>query len=200
MAADTDPPVEPGSTRGGATPAPADPDRSFTTHPTGQALAKDLRDVRSKPERAFNVGAALGLTLAVATFIFLIQNNGATDFEWLWFDFELPLWTALVGALVIGAVLVLTALAVHRRRKKRIGRRERAAGRLEEALVGGEPGAAGSVSEPDRRGGDAPPVAGPDAAAPPAAPDRPVPPRTAGAEPPVSRPTGPGQVRGPMQG
>ncbi|HKY66128.1 MAG TPA: hypothetical protein VJM49_07145, partial [Acidimicrobiales bacterium] len=120
--ADTGRPGDPETTPRDTGDQPSE--RSFTTHPTGSALAKDLRDVRSKPERAFNVGAALGLTLAVATFIFLIQNNGATDFEWLWFDFELPLWAALVGALVTGAVLVLTALAVHRRRRRRIGRRD----------------------------------------------------------------------------
>jgi uncharacterized integral membrane protein len=104
-------------------------------------LSADLREVRTKPERAFNLGAALGLTLAVATFIFLVQNSGRTEFEWLWFDFTLPLWIALVGALVTGALLILTALAVHARRRRRIGRRERAAGRLEQAIA----------SEPPRR-------------------------------------------------
>lgn len=80
----------PGETDPPASPAPAHRDRAgeggdrtFTTRPTGRALAKDLREVRSKPERAFNVGAVLGLTLAVATFIFLVQNSGDTDFEWL---------------------------------------------------------------------------------------------------------------------
>ena len=140
MSGETDPPGGPMSAR---RPAPASPagDPSFTTHPTGEALAKDLREVRTRPERAFNLGAVLGLTLAVATFIFLVQNSGRTDFEWLWFDFELPLWMALLGALVVGAVLVLTGLAVHRRRRRRIGRRERAAGRLEEALTGDQPAA-----------------------------------------------------------
>lgn len=98
-------------------------------------LSADLREVRTKPERAFNLGAALGLTLAVATFIFLVQNGGRTEFEWLWFDFTLPLWIALVGALVTGALLVLSVLAVRARRRRRIGRRERAAGRLEQAIA-----------------------------------------------------------------
>jgi uncharacterized integral membrane protein len=97
-------------------------------------LSADLREVRTRPERAFNLGAALGLTLAVATFVFLVQNSGRTEFDFLWFEFTLPLWIALLGALVVGALLILTALAVHHRRRRRIGRRERAAGRLEEAL------------------------------------------------------------------
>jgi uncharacterized integral membrane protein len=102
-------------------------------------LSADLREVRTRPERAFNLGAALGLTLAVATFIFLVQNGGRTEFEWLWFDFTLPLWIALVGALVTGALLVLTVLAVRARRRRRIGRRERAAGRLEQAIASEPP-------------------------------------------------------------
>jgi uncharacterized integral membrane protein len=210
MGADPDPPVEPGTT--GRDAAPTGPDRSFTTHPTGTALAKDLREVRSKPERAFNIGAALGLTLAVATFIFLIQNNRPTDFEWLWFDFELPLWSALVGALVIGAVLVLTALAVHHRRRRRIGRRDRAAGRLEEALVG-EPGDPGGPERPGggRTVGDAAaPAAGPaepGPAAPEPAAHEPVAPGPAahepvapGPDPGASRPGRRRSGRSPMQG
>jgi uncharacterized integral membrane protein len=100
------------------------------------ALATDLREVRTRPERAFNAGAALGLTLATAAFIFIVQNGQPTDFDWLWFDFTLPLLIALLGALVVGALLVVAALAVHRRRRRRIARREQAAARLEDALTG----------------------------------------------------------------
>ncbi len=99
------------------------------------ALATDLRSVRSRPERAFNLGAILGLVLATATFVFLVQNRQTTQFDWLWFDFTMPLWVALVGALVIGALLVVTALAVHARRRRRITRREQAAARLEDAIT-----------------------------------------------------------------
>jgi uncharacterized integral membrane protein len=113
-------------------------------------LSADLREVRSRPERAFNLGAALGLTLAVATFIFLVQNGGRTEFEWLWFDFTLPLWVALVAALVVGAVLVVWALAVHHHRRRRITRREQAAARLEDALVPDSPDPARPGSWRDR--------------------------------------------------
>lgn len=98
------------------------------------ALVSDLREVRSRPERAFNAGAVLGLVLATATFIFLVQNGQPTAFDWLWFDFTLPLWIALLAALAVGALLVVAALAVHRRRRHRIARREQAAARLEDAL------------------------------------------------------------------
>ena len=116
-------------------PAPAadDPDRPPA------ALHSDLREVRSRPERAFNAGAAIGLALATATFIFLVQNRRSTRFDWLWFDFTLPLWVALVGALVVGALFVVAGLAVHRRRVRRIARREQAAARLSDALPGEAP-------------------------------------------------------------
>jgi uncharacterized integral membrane protein len=81
-----------------------------------------------------NAGAVLGLVLATATFIFLVHNGQPIAFDWLWFDFTLPLWIAVLGALAVGALLVVAALAVHRRRRQRIARREQAAARLEDAL------------------------------------------------------------------
>jgi uncharacterized integral membrane protein len=101
-----------------------------------RSLARDLDEVRrGNPERAFNIGAALGVLVTVAAFIFVLQNNQSTTFDWLWFDFELPLWTALVGAVVVGVVLVLTILAVRASRRRRIESREGAAGRLRQALT-----------------------------------------------------------------
>jgi uncharacterized integral membrane protein len=113
-----------------ATPAvperPAEPRRS---------LAGDLAEVqRGRPERAFNLGAVAGAIVAVAAAVFVIQNNQSTQFDWLWFDFELPLWTALVGAMAVGVVLVVIGFVVHERRQRRIGRRQDAAGRLRRAL------------------------------------------------------------------
>jgi len=126
-------------------PLPARDDRARPP----AALASDLREVRTRPERAFNVGAALGLGLATASFIFLVQNGQPTAFDWLWLDFTLPLWIALLGALVVGALLVVTALAVHARRRRRIARREQAAARLEDAITA-EPAVPPRPS-PDRR-------------------------------------------------
>jgi uncharacterized integral membrane protein len=123
---------------------PPDPDPPLRADPEDPtrppaALHSDLREVKTRPERAFNIGATLGLVLATATFIFLVQNRQSTRFDWLWFDFSLPLWVALVGALVTGAVLVVTGFAVHRRRVRRMARRDQAAARLEDALPGDPP-------------------------------------------------------------
>jgi uncharacterized integral membrane protein len=107
---------------------PAAPTRSGS-------LRTDLDEVaRARPERSFNVGAAVGTVLAVAAVVFVVQNSHATDFEWLWFDFSLPLWTVLVGSLVLGALAAVAGFAIHRRRRRRIERRREATGRLREAL------------------------------------------------------------------
>jgi uncharacterized integral membrane protein len=115
-----------------------------------RSLAGDLAEVqRGRPERAFNLGLALGVVVAVAAAVFVIQNNQSTQFDWLWFDFELPLWTALLGAMAVGVVLVVIGFVVHERRQRRIGRRQDAAGRLRRAL-----GPQDEPSQPaDRRGG-----------------------------------------------
>jgi uncharacterized integral membrane protein len=102
----------------------------------GRSLTHDVDEVeRGRPERSFNVGATLGILVTVAAVIFVLQNRQSTTFDWLWLDFDLPLWTALVGAVGVGIVLVLTILAVHARRRRRIRRRRDAAGRLRRAVA-----------------------------------------------------------------
>jgi uncharacterized integral membrane protein len=114
-----------------AVPAPAAPD-----HPEGGSLERDVDEVeRGSPERAFNVGVTVGIVVTVAAVIFVLQNRQSTTFDWLWLDFELPLWIALLGAVGVGVVLVLTILAVHVRRRRRVGRRRDAAGRLRRAVA-----------------------------------------------------------------
>lgn len=99
------------------------------------SLAGDLAEVqRGRPDRAFNLGLVLGIIVTVAGAIFVVQNNQSTQFDWLWFDFEVPLWTALLGAMAFGALLIVVGFAVHERRQRRLGRRQDAAGRLRRAL------------------------------------------------------------------
>jgi uncharacterized integral membrane protein len=99
------------------------------------SLAGDLAEVqRGRPERAFDLGLVLGILLTLAVAIFVVQNNQSTHFDWLWFDFQLPLWTALLGAMAFGALMIVVGFAVHERRQRRLGRRQDAAGRLRRAL------------------------------------------------------------------
>jgi uncharacterized integral membrane protein len=131
--------------------APAEPDVDVGAGPEGRSLRSDLHEVAgARPERAFNVGAVLGIVLTVAAVVFVVQNSGATDFEFLWFDFSLPLWTVLVGTLAVGVLLTLAAFGLHRRRRRRIGRREEATGRLERALTTDDPDPE-PATEPHRR-------------------------------------------------
>ena len=120
-----------------AEPTPTAPPPTPTAPPPQprRTLARDLAEVqRGRPERAFNLGVVVGAVVAVAAAVFVIQNNQSTQFDWLWFDFEVPLWTALLGAMAVGVALVVIALVVQERRQRRIGRRQDAAGRLRRAL------------------------------------------------------------------
>jgi lipopolysaccharide assembly protein A len=106
----------------------------------GDSLERDVDEVeRGRPERAFNVGVTVGIVVTVAAVIFVLQNRQSTTFDWLWLDFELPLWIALLGAVGVGVVLVLTVLAVHARRRRRVRRRRDAAGRLRRAVARDRP-------------------------------------------------------------
>lgn len=124
-----------------ATVSPAisqDPDSPAGEHPprSDTALPADLDVVqRGRPERAFNTGITVGIVATVAAVIFMIQNGQSTQFDWLWFDFDLPLWTVLVGGIAIGVALLAALLLVHWYRQRRIERRQQAGGRLRRALT-----------------------------------------------------------------
>jgi uncharacterized integral membrane protein len=105
-------------------------------HSEGGSLERDVDEVeRGNPERAFDVGVTVGIVVTVAAVIFVLQNRQSTTFDWLWLDFELPLWIALLGAVGVGVVLMLTIVAVHARRRRRVRRRRDAAGRLRRAVA-----------------------------------------------------------------
>lgn len=125
----------------GVAPDEAPPVPEAPAGPEGAGRATSLHSdldavAGARPERAFNVGAGIGVLLTVAVVIFVFQNNHATDFDWLWFDFSLPLWSVLVGCIVAGALAATAGFVLHRRRRRRIASREQAAGRLREALPG----------------------------------------------------------------
>jgi uncharacterized integral membrane protein len=124
------PPVSPATSQ--------DPDSPPGEHPPSSdtALAADLDVVqRGRPERAFNIGITVGVVATVAAVIFMIQNGQSTQFDWLWFNFDLPLWTVLIGGIAIGVALLAAGLLVHWYRQRRIDRRQQAGGRLRGALT-----------------------------------------------------------------
>jgi uncharacterized integral membrane protein len=124
------PPVSPTPGRAPGSPASEHPPRSDTTLPADLDVVQ-----RGRPERAFNVGVTVGVVATVAAVIFMIQNGQSTQFDWLWFNFDLPLWTVLIGGIAIGVALLAAVLLVHWYRQRRIDRRQQAGGRLRRALT-----------------------------------------------------------------
>jgi uncharacterized integral membrane protein len=54
--------------------------------------------------------------LAVVALLFVFQNTNETQFSFLWFDFDAPLWIILLISMIVGAVIFWGAA---RRRAKR---------------------------------------------------------------------------------
>jgi uncharacterized integral membrane protein len=59
----------------------------------------------------------LPVLLVVAAVLFIVQNTAQTRFNFLWFEFEWPLWIMLVVFAAIGAV-VAWAVGMRRRARK----------------------------------------------------------------------------------
>ncbi len=89
----------------------------------GGSLADDLRSIEKR--RPFRSGLLVGALVMVAAVLLIVQNGHSTGVQWLWFDFEMPLWLLLVVTLVIGAVVWEAAkLAWHRARSRAAGRQQ----------------------------------------------------------------------------
>jgi hypothetical protein len=54
--------------------------------------------------------------IAVVALLFVLQNTESVNFEFLWFDFEMPMWVMLVIFAGVGAVVFY---GLQRRRRKR---------------------------------------------------------------------------------
>jgi uncharacterized integral membrane protein len=53
--------------------------------------------------------------IAVVALLFVLQNTETVKFEFLWFDFEMPMWVMLVVFACVGAIVFY---GVQRRRRK----------------------------------------------------------------------------------
>ena len=54
--------------------------------------------------------------IAVVALLFILQNTESVRFNFLWFDFDWPLWVMLLVFAVVGA---LVAVGIGRRRARR---------------------------------------------------------------------------------
>lgn len=70
-------------------------------------------------------GFMLGVFVSAAMAVFIVQNTGSIDFDWLWFDFEAPLWLMLLVAFVAGLVAGPLLIARWRRAARERTRRQR---------------------------------------------------------------------------
>lgn len=71
--------------------------------------------------------------IAIIALLFIVQNTERTQFHFLWFEFDWPLWIMLLAFMTVGA---LVAYAITRRIKSRHARRAK---RQEQADHDAEP-------------------------------------------------------------
>lgn len=60
-----------------------------------------------------------GAVIAVIALLFIVQNQEATDFEFLWFDFRTGLWLMLLISVLAGVAIGWFMSARRARRKRR---------------------------------------------------------------------------------
>jgi uncharacterized integral membrane protein len=64
------------------------------------------------------VGLIVAGVAVVIMAIFVAQNTEDVLFEFLWFNFTIPLWLVLVGVFVLGAIVGQAAMWWRRRRRR----------------------------------------------------------------------------------
>lgn len=89
--------------------------------PAGRAGKIARQTVGRHPlARGFVFGAVVSLAVALLVF----QNRSETELEWLWLDFNAPLWLALLGAFLAGLVAgPLLGIGLRRSMRKRRARK-----------------------------------------------------------------------------
>lgn len=91
--------------------------RAASPPASGQVLNDDLGSIEKR--RPFRWGLIVGSLITVAAALLIVQNGHSTGVQWLWLDFEMPLWLLLVVTLVVGAVVwEASKLARHRARSR----------------------------------------------------------------------------------
>ncbi len=93
-----------------------------------------LVDVADKSTRGHPLarGFLLGLGVAAAMAIFIVQNTGSIGFEWLWFDFEAHIWVVLLVAFTAGLLAGPLLLAGRRRAARRQAQRQSVVARFKQ--------------------------------------------------------------------
>lgn len=75
-------------------------DNQPTSHPPVREMGK-LEERRSP----FGWGFIVGAIVAAGVALLFVQNSHSSDFEWLWFNFDAPMWLLLGLTLIAGMVV-----------------------------------------------------------------------------------------------
>lgn len=73
------------------------------------------------PAQVITPRLVLGVVLAAALVLLIVQNTATTKVEWLIFDTEQPLWVVLLGTAAVALVIGELVGGVRRRRRRRSG-------------------------------------------------------------------------------
>jgi uncharacterized integral membrane protein len=110
----------------------ADHDDGRTHRPARQSTMRDVAEVAEGAVRrpAVVVGFALGLIIAAAVAVLVVQNGRSVPVSWVALEGDLPLWAVVLGSfaagLVVAPLLYIGARWVRRRRHDRLAVIERA--------------------------------------------------------------------------
>lgn len=77
------------------------------------------RSILEERSGAFWVGTTFGALLAIATTLLIVQNSESASLDWLWLDFDAPLWLLLFLSAVSGAILSQLTPPIWRRVRAR---------------------------------------------------------------------------------
>lgn len=114
-----------------AAPDRAGPDHDTTSEPTTADMSPLVRTAtRGNATRAYWIGLVVGVVVAVATALLVLQNSQSTRLQWLGWDFLAPLWLILLIAVAAGAVLLALTMFLVVRARHRNASRKTAVNRL----------------------------------------------------------------------
>lgn len=117
-----------------------EPNDSDQSNDTGRTDSDLVDEATSPPaERAFGTGLLVGALIAVAAVIFIVQNHDSVALDWLIFDWRMPLWIALCGAILVGLLAYPLAVMAFHGLRQRSERRMQATDELRRR-VGGKRG------------------------------------------------------------
>lgn len=97
-----------------------------------------LAEAAEKPVRGHGLmrGFVLGAVVTAAMALFIVQNTASIEFDWLWLEFEAPLWLMLLVAFAAGLIVGPLVIAGWRRASRERARRRRLVAEAKQSRTG----------------------------------------------------------------